>query len=62
MQLASIRTVVNATDVKDLGPELAILEEEAEAWVGTVDKKISKKIQQSALNMSVLSFSLVGVA
>ena len=63
-QLASILTVVNAADVKDLDldPELGILEEEAEAWVGTVDKKISKKIQQSALNMSVLSFSLVGVA
>ena len=48
MQLASILTVVNAADVKDLDldPELGILEEEAEAWVGAVDKKISKKMKE----------------
>ena len=38
---------VNVADVKDLDldPELGILDEEAEAWVGTVDKKTSKKLK-----------------
>lgn len=45
------RTVVNAADIKDLDldPELGILDEEAEAWVGTVDKKISKKLKEKEI-------------
>ena len=43
--------VVNAADIKDLDldPELGILDEEAEAWVGTVDKKISKKLKEKEI-------------
>lgn len=35
----------------DLDPELGILDldEEAEAWVGTVDKKISKKLKEKEI-------------
>jgi A-kinase anchor protein 13 len=35
----------------DLDPELGILDldEEAEAWVGTVDKKISKKLKRKEI-------------
>ena len=42
---------VNAAEVKDLDldPELGILDEEAEAWVGAVDKKISKKLKEKEI-------------
>lgn len=45
------RVVVNAADIKDLDldPELGILDEEAEAWVGTVDKKVSKKLKEKEI-------------
>lgn len=33
----------------DLDPELGILDEEAEAWVGSVDKKISKKLKEKEI-------------
>ena len=43
--------VFNASDIKDLDldPELGILDEEAEAWVGTVDKKILKKLKEKEI-------------
>lgn len=43
--------VFNAADIKDLDldPELGILDEEAEAWVGTVDKKVSKKLKEKEI-------------
>ncbi|KAI9556440.1 hypothetical protein GHT06_016228 [Daphnia sinensis] len=47
----TIEGVFNASDIKDLDldPELGILDEEAEAWVGTVDKKISKKLKEKEI-------------
>ncbi|XP_046439532.1 A-kinase anchor protein 13-like isoform X4 [Daphnia pulex] len=47
----TIEGVFNAADIKDLDldPELGILDEEAEAWVGTVDKKISKKLKEKEI-------------
>lgn len=42
---------MNVAEVKDLDldPELGILDEEPEAWVGTVDKKISKKLKEKEI-------------
>lgn len=42
---------VNVAEVKDLDldPELGILDEEPEAWVGTVDKKVSKKLKEKEI-------------
>ena len=43
--------VVTVDEVQDLDldPELGILDEEAEAWVGSVDKKISKKLKEKEI-------------
>ena len=51
MTFLVVVAVVDVAEVKDLDldPELGILDEEAEAWVGTVDKKISKKLKEKEI-------------